>query len=768
MSIDLATLSPNQFEHFVRDLFAAEFDTHVESFTVGPDQGIDLRFKNAEIIIQCKHITSSDQNLLSSLKKERKKEIIQQAKKYIIVTSRGLTPKLKHDIKELFSNVISEEDIYGKDDIEGLLARNNSIRKLYPQLWLGDRDELERMIGSVLERAIDNQTKIELEKIFESQTYLTRHPQHQQAIEKLRKNKSLIITGAPGIGKTSLAHMIIWEILQNSEYKFFFISSDINEGFQKLDDNALQIFLYDDFLGTNFLHDRLQNNKDRRISSFIEHIGKKDNKLAIFTTREYIYQQAYSLYKNIRENQFDYNKFVLNVEKYTLEFRALVFYNHLWHKKVPIQAIESLFEKETNFFSKRTKLMKILSHASYNPRIIATISSKGSWINDNNKFADNVIQSLNHPYELYLYPFKNELEDEQRSILIFLSTYPENSFLNDILSNVQEIKLFDKKLNYGDLENALKIIEGDFVHTNYSGKIVINFVNPGIRDFIHAYLQKNKSLLKIISENIFTSEQAVYLLQLEENNSDIIDNEIKEKIVKSSIKLLNSLSDNYGMCKFKLSCTSKNCTSLCKLIPLAHNIKQFLRRNEYYILDKLITQIKNNDFSMINNSNINEFISILIYRKGWIVKNINIPYFIKICLSEKYNTFDQNIFYYIEHLKLIADEYNSINIENTNLSEVAMKWIENHFSYLQDLDIDELENQASDFDSLHSDYPSGFLGLSFGEYLKSINELIEEKRNENEGLHQSDDESWSTPHSSSANSPTEEDSINTLFKSLLP
>lgn len=135
MNIDLSKLTPDDFERFVRDLLSKEYDCHVESFTIGPDQGRDLRFQNDQIIVQCKHV-SSWKNLLSSLKKETVKPVVKNANRYIVATSLGLTPNNKDEIKKILPNIKQYKDILGRDDMEGLLAKHGDIRKLYPKLWL--------------------------------------------------------------------------------------------------------------------------------------------------------------------------------------------------------------------------------------------------------------------------------------------------------------------------------------------------------------------------------------------------------------------------------------------------------------------------------------------------------------------------------------------------------------------------------------------------------------------------------------------------------
>ena len=68
---DFQILQPNEFEHLVRDLLQMKESVFVESFTLGRDDGIDLRYatcKGSTVIVQAKRYSS-----YASLKSELKK-----------------------------------------------------------------------------------------------------------------------------------------------------------------------------------------------------------------------------------------------------------------------------------------------------------------------------------------------------------------------------------------------------------------------------------------------------------------------------------------------------------------------------------------------------------------------------------------------------------------------------------------------------------------------------------------------------------------------
>ena len=65
MTYDFKTLSPEDFEALIADLFSREFGATLESFKSGKDQGIDLRHSRQlpakdVTIIQCKRYAQHD------------------------------------------------------------------------------------------------------------------------------------------------------------------------------------------------------------------------------------------------------------------------------------------------------------------------------------------------------------------------------------------------------------------------------------------------------------------------------------------------------------------------------------------------------------------------------------------------------------------------------------------------------------------------------------------------------------------------------------
>jgi predicted AAA+ superfamily ATPase len=78
--------------------------------------------------------------------------------------------------------------------------------------------------------------------------YYVQNQSFKHALEIINKKKVVVISGVKGIGKTTLAHLLIYNLLQQKAAQFFAISDSISEGFSLFDDNENQIFFLMTFL----------------------------------------------------------------------------------------------------------------------------------------------------------------------------------------------------------------------------------------------------------------------------------------------------------------------------------------------------------------------------------------------------------------------------------------------------------------------------------------------------------------------------------------
>jgi hypothetical protein len=514
VNYDFNILQPNEFECLTRDLLQRRELLYIESFTDGRDNGIDLRFSysiDKKTIVQAKRYKDFPK-LRSILKEESGKALKLSPSRYIISTSVGLTPANKDEIISIFANIgiiIKSDDILGKSDLNNLLGIYPDVEKKYYKLWLASTNILE----SIIHKKTENYSEFELNTIREEISNYVMNPSFNEAKKLLCDNHYVIISGIPGIGKTTLARMLVYNILAEGFDEFIYLDS-IDSAMNKLQSGKKQVFFYDDFLGNTML-DIKESAFENKLIHFIREIGRRRDSLFILTTREYILQDANLNFEKIKIENIAIAKCIINIESYSVDIKAQILYNHLCSANIPIPCIEKILEKKN--------YLNLIKHKNFNPRIVEAFLKQKKWDGFPSDFYKDFLKAFDNPTSVWDYAF-SKLQDVQKKALIVLATMGGSAMLSDW---ARATRYFCGKTNVNITDDSwmdcLKLLEDSFIkiHRNKWKGLYVIFHNPSIMDYLISYIKDRPSVVKDCLQHAVFVDQ-LYLIFKEESNKKVL------------------------------------------------------------------------------------------------------------------------------------------------------------------------------------------------------------------------------------------------------
>jgi hypothetical protein len=495
-SHDFRGLHDKEFEALCADLLGISMSVRFERFKRGPDQGVDARcFESAgrEIILQCKHRPASSITQMARHLREEEAPKAERlgAARYLLAVSHALSRDDKSKLTQsMHPHIKSDSDVFGAEDLNQLLEEHPEVMRRHFKLWLTSA----HVLSFILEKPIFERSAFTLEEARDAAKTFVPTSSYREALQVLDDQGVLILTGEPGIGKTSLAEHLALQFTADG-YAFFKIEEDISEAERVFSDGAQQFFYFDDFLGSNYLS-ALSGHEGNRITGFIRRVRKDASKRFVLTSRTGILNQGKVLMDALAHHKIDRHELELKVTALSEMDRAQILYSHLWHSKLPEGSLEEMYRDR--------RYRRVIEHRNFNPRLIAFITDADR-VGDTKSSAywAYVQETLNDPAKIWEHTFVAQLDDFGRTLVTLVA-------LNG--NSISEVELSDSYYRYiarlenrsfggqRDFQAAIRHLSRSMINRHIGGaeseKAFFTLFNPSIADYIIQRYAGNPGLLQ--------------------------------------------------------------------------------------------------------------------------------------------------------------------------------------------------------------------------------------------------------------------------------
>lgn len=475
---DLSYLQPRDLEKLARELIQArerkqDSTLYFQTYAVGRDGGIDFKVSGKNIFGQVKKCSTDFQSFFRRMQLELPKVIKWQPERYFVITDLHLRPEHKEEIVNYFAPyILKDGDVLGRDDLIDLLNDYQIIA--------------ERYFPSSLElSAVAKLSVVEEEKARREKELFFKHQRYYSALNILSGNSILVITGAPGIGKSILGRAVGYHYLENEDYDDFYKITNVNHALHNFRLGRKQIFFMDDILG-----DIIYKNTEAELLEFIDHIKDATGVKLIITTRKYILDYARIKFGKWHLERFKHvvdilDSCVINLRKYTQVEKKHILFNLIKCSKLPIGITKYLATPES---------FHDITDKHFSPRIVedffeinANTTLSGYW------FLELLKKTLKNPYKYWLDIFNGQKESYKIvSLILLVSNAP--MLYADLLDSFKEVckhmTLCEKGYEAEELNRALEELSELFLSTIVMDRTkIIEFNNSSIKDFLLQFLR---------------------------------------------------------------------------------------------------------------------------------------------------------------------------------------------------------------------------------------------------------------------------------------
>jgi Restriction endonuclease len=500
-------LSDLDFEEFAADLLNEVTGLEYRAGTRGRDKGIDLEAiaDDGRHVVQCKHFRDSDYRTLRSAARKEAKALAKrklELASYRFATSR----RLNHDQRKEIAGILepwvgSVKNVYGEGDLRRHLKKHPEVERRTVKLWLRSVGQLRQSLSAASyerSRALLEETRRQLPRYVQTESFA-------RARETLEAERVCVIAGPAGVGKTTLARMLLLDSIEAGFQPFEIVSGGLRDVWELLELDEKQVFYFDDFLGRTALFESREQDQD--LVRFLRRIAQDPKRRIVLTTREYILAQAHRVSETLDLETDDSHRYLLTADEYTRREQAQIFYNHVYFSaNVDATARESLVTDH--------RYMDVIDHPNYNPRLIEQMTGLSMPRVSEEEKADYgafCLNVLNAPDRLWSHTFERGLGDHERALLIALMGLPVRVSVEMAETAFEAAcEARDLTLTGRQFVHALAVLDDSLIA---SDEEQLRLINPSLIDFLRGYLGESPADMVAALRGACSFDQVEWLWQ---------------------------------------------------------------------------------------------------------------------------------------------------------------------------------------------------------------------------------------------------------------
>ncbi|MGW1094224.1 nSTAND3 domain-containing NTPase [Streptomyces sp. NPDC002455] len=490
---DFASLSPYDFEVFVRDLLSAQDRLVYSTYRVGADGGIDLKAATGKgwVVAQCKHTPSADKG---SVLRAARKEVGKAARmgfapiRYVFVTSAELTPGTERETKEALAGVADIVEVYGRGWLNAVLALHPEVERRHFKLWISSTQAVRAMMqGGVFLRG-----ESRIQRIERNYLRFVHHETCEIAELALEEHGCVLLSGAPGAGKTTIAEylLLLW---WHRGFRVVVDPRTVDQWWAWLEDDTPTVFFFDDAWGQTHHQDHGSRHHDTDMSEFIESIVERQtnsaaSKVLIMTSRVQVLQDTVRLSDASRRAVERLAHCHLPVERLPYDVRGRMLFNHVHLSMTDPQTRRDL---STGLWWQR-----VAGHQNYSPRLIEIVVRRNR-AKSAQELIDDLDEALENPHEIWGASFR-ALPPVDQQLLLTLSLM--DSQLVQWPDVVRRLGGIPSSEPHVDI--AVERLNGSWItKTFHAGSLTLALADPSQRDFLLRYVSMSPGAMTALIKN---------------------------------------------------------------------------------------------------------------------------------------------------------------------------------------------------------------------------------------------------------------------------